>query len=210
MGGGPCRRGVRAACAALGLASAVARAEGPAPPPPEGWQPLPAEVTASWSSLPQERTWAGGVALALGGPATTLTVAGDAVRLRDPRPDAEHAGMVLVAGYLGGRIAGGERAWLRADLGGSLFLAVIGDVGVGAPGFGGGLAGGWRLAPGLSLAAAAHLTVPVPLADLSGALKLSVGRAVLSAGWRDVRFVPVLGLPGRYSSGPQIGLGLAL
>lgn len=65
----------------------------------------------------------------VGGPATTLTVAGDAVRLRDPRPDAEHAGMVLVAGYLGGR---------------------------------------------------------------------------------DVRFVPVLGLPGRYSSGPQVGLGLAL
>jgi hypothetical protein len=201
------RRRARAMCAALGLASAVARAEGAAPASSEGWHSLPAVAAASWSRLPRDGTWVGGVALALGGPATTLTVTGDAIRLREPGPEGIHAGMLLVGGYLGGRIAGGDRAWLRADLGGSLFFAVFGDVGVGAPGLGGGLAGAWHVAPSLALVASAHLTVPIPIADSWGAVRLSIGRATISAGWRDVRFVPVLGLPGRYSSGPQIGVG---
>src|SRR5512143_3251851 len=99
-GGDMYRCRARAMCAALGLVSAVARAEGAVPAPSEGWHPLPAEAAASWSRLPRDGTWVGGVALAFGGPATTLTVTADAIRLREPGPEGIHVGMLLVGGYL--------------------------------------------------------------------------------------------------------------
>ena len=116
--------------------------------------------------------------------------------------------MFLLVGAIGRWIAGGTSVSIRAEAVGTLFAMVIGDVGVGAPGVGGGLLVEWRVARALALTGGTRVTVPFPLADSSAALCVALGPLALSAGWRDFRFLPVFGLPGRYSSGPEVSASM--
>ena len=169
----------------------------------------PVVIGARWASLPQEGTWVAGLAGEARGSRLTMTATGDAVRLRDPRPDSDPVGMFLATGSLGRRIAGGRNAWLEAEAVGSMFLAIIGDVGVGMWGVGPGLRGSWQLSRWLALSAGAKLTVPFPLTDSSAAVRFTAGRLAFAGGWRDVRFLRLFGLPGRYASGPQMSASMA-
>jgi hypothetical protein len=182
----------------------AARAEDGVPPEPLRASDLGA--AARWARLPSERTWIAGVALDVRGARWSASLCGDVMRMRDPRPGADDAGMLFLAGALGRRIAGGPAVSLHAEAIGALFLLVVGDVGVGAPGVGGGLGAEWRIARALAVTANARLVVPFPIADTNAALRLGAGPLALFLGWRDVRFVPVFGIPGRYSSGPQLAV----
>jgi hypothetical protein len=186
------------------VACAAARAEDVVPPEPRPFTDL--EVTTRWARLPSEGTWAAGLALDARGRIWSASLSGDVMRMRDPRADAEDAGMLLLIGTFGRRVAGGPVVSLHAEAVGSLFLLVIGDVGVGAPGVGGGLGAKWRIGRALALSVGTRLVVPFPIADSNAALRFGAGPLELSVGWRDVRFVPVLGIRGRYSSGPQLAV----
>lgn len=186
---------VLAACAAT-------RAEGAAAPehrPPA----VESSITARWARSPPDGTWAAGLAVDFRGSISSVSLDGDVLRMRDPRPGAVDAGMLLVAGALGRRIVRGPRVALELEAVGSLFLLAIGDAGIGAPGIGGGLGIEWRIARPLALAVSARCTVPLPLVDATASLRVAAGPLALSLGWRDVRFLPAFGIPGRYSSGPQ-------
>ncbi len=67
-----------------------------------------------------------------------------------------------------------------------------------------------RIRAGIELAAYTRLTVPFPIADAGAALRLTAGRIAASVGWRDVRFLPVFGVPGRYATGPLVAVAVAL
>jgi hypothetical protein len=170
--------------------------------------PLTRALTVRHALLPADGTSATGVALEVRRGGGSVDLSGDVLHLRDPRPGSEDPGMLLLSGAVGRIVAGGSSASLRAEAVGTLFAAVIGDVGVAAPGVGGGLQAEWRIGPAVALACGTRVTVPFPLADSTAGLRAAVGPLVLAAGWRDVRFLPVFGLPGRYASGPEASVAM--